>query len=181
MMNISFLLDKLRRSRKQFEGAARKVPREHWRTPPRAGAWSAAEVVAHVTMVEPLMTGAAAKITRKPPVTVPLWKRFHIPVILVTWRGMRVQTPIPLDTLLLDDREVMLSRLSEQRQRTLSVLEAGRETNLRKYRVQHPFLGSLHYYDWFRTLAAHDVRHTKQLRDVMREVMLDIAKVHKIS
>ena len=181
MIRLRFLLDRLRRSRERFEAAAREVPVECWRTPPRDGAWSAAEVVAHVTMVETLMTGAAAKITRKPPVNVPLLKRFHIPVALVSWRGMRVKTPIPLDTLLLDDREVMLSRLSEQRQRTLSVLEAGRETNLRKYRVQHPFLGSLHYYDWFRTLAAHDLRHAKQLREVSRDVMGNAAELHKIS
>ena len=134
-------------------------------------------MVAHVTMVETLMTGAAAKITRKPLVPVPLLKRFHIPVAFVAWRGMRVETPIPLDTLLLDEREVMLLRLADQRKRTLSVLEAGREENLRKYRVRHPLLGSLHYYDWFRTLAEHDVRHAKQLRDVVRDVL----KVHKIS
>jgi DinB family protein len=173
MMNLRSLFEKLRRTREKFEATARKIPDQHWRTPPRAGAWSAAEVVAHVIMVETLMTGAAAKITRKPPVRVPLSKRFHIPVALVAWRGVRVETPIPLDTLLLDDREMMLSRLAEQRQRTISVLEAGRETNLGKYRVQHPVLGSLHYYDWFRTLAAHDSRHTKQLKDVI--------KVHKIS
>lgn len=173
MINLRSLFETLRRTRQKFEATARKIPDHYWRTPPRPGAWSAAEVVAHVTMVETLMTGAAAKITRKPPVRVPLSKRFHIPVALVAWRGKRVETPIPLDTLLLDDCEIMLSRLAEQRRRTFSVLQAGRETNLRKYRVQHPFLGSLHYYDWFRTLAAHDARHTKQLREVM--------KAHKIS
>jgi hypothetical protein len=153
------------------------IPERDWRTPPAAGAWSAAEIVAHVTMVETLMAGAAAKITRKPPVTVPLLKRFHIPVIFVSLRAMRVESPIPLDTLLLDDREVMLWRLAEQRKKTLAILSADRDTSLRKYRVQHPFLGSLHYYDWFRTLAGHDVRHAKQLRDVMRSV----TKVHEIS
>jgi hypothetical protein len=172
MINLRPLFEKLRRTRENFEAAARKIPEQHWRTPPRAGAWSAAEVVAHVTMVETLMAGAAAKIIRKPAVAVPLSKRFHIPVTLVAWRGVRVETPIPLDTLLLDDREMMLARLAEQRQRTLSLLKAGGGTSLRKYRIQHPMLGSLHYYDWFRTLAAHDTRHTKQLSEVM--------KVHKI-
>ena len=114
------------------------------------------------------MTGAVAKITRKPPVPVPLWKRIHIPVALVAWRGVRVESPIPLDTLLLDDREVMLSRLADERMRTIAVLESGRESNFRKYRVQHPFLGSLHYYDWFRTLAAHDARHANQLREIIK-------------
>ena len=108
------------------------------------------------------MTGAAAKITRKPPVHVPLSKRFHIPVAMAAWRGVRIKTPIPLDTLLLDDRDVMLERLAEQRRRTLAVLESGQDRDLRKYRVQHPVLGSLHYYNWFRTLAEHDARHTKQ-------------------
>jgi hypothetical protein len=161
MMTLGPLMERLRRARGRFEAAARSVPAQHWRTPPNAAAWSAAEIVAHVTMVETLMTGAAAKITRKPPVVVPVLKRFHVPVALVAWRGKRVQSPIPLDTLLLDNREVMLSRLAEQRARTLSVLQAGRDSNLRKYRLQHPFLGSLHFYDWFRTLAAHDVRHAK--------------------
>jgi len=173
MMNLKPLLEKLRRTREKFQDAARAVPVRCWRTPPSAGAWSAAEVVAHVTMVETLMTGAAAKITRKPPVPVPLWKRTHIPVALVAWRGVRVESPIPLDTLLLDDREVMLSRLADQRLRTIAVLESGRESNFRKYRIQHPFLGSLHYYDWFRTLAAHDARHWNQLWEII--------KVYKIS
>jgi DinB superfamily len=161
------LIERLRRTRERFEAAARRIPGAHWRTPPDEGAWSAAEIVAHIIMVETLMTGAAAKIIRKPAVMVPLLKRFHVPVVLVTWRGKRVETPIPLDTLLLDDREAMLSRLAEQRARTISVLEAGRNANLRKYRFQHPLLGSLHYYDWFRTLAAHDVRHAKQLAEIM--------------
>jgi hypothetical protein len=168
MMNLGPLIDRLRRSREKFEAAARRIPGPHWRTPPHEAAWSAAEIVAHVTMVETLMTGAAAKITRKPALVVPLLKRFHVPVALVAWRGKRVESPIPLDTLLLDDREVMLSRLAEQRARTLSVLQAGGGANLRGYRLQHPLLGSLHYYDWFRTLAAHDVRHAKQLNEIAK-------------
>ena len=168
MPNLRPLFEKLRRAREKFEAAARAVPERRWRAPVRVGDWSAAEVVVHVTMVETLMTGAAAKITRKPPVPVPFRKRLHIPVVFVSWRILRVETPIPLDTLLLDDREVMLSRLAEHRLRTLSVLEAGRDTSYRNYRIQHPFLGSLHYYDWFRTLAAHDVRHAKQLREIVR-------------
>ena len=167
MRNLEPLIERLRRTREGFETAALRIPGAHWRTPPSEAAWSAAEIVAHVTMVETLMTGAAAKITRKPPVVVPLLKRFHVPVALVAWRGRRVETPIPLDTLLLDDREVMLPRLAEQRARTLAVLEAGRDTNFLRYRLQHPLLGSLHYYDWFRTLAAHDVRHAKQLNEIM--------------
>ena len=172
-MNLRPLLENLRCTRQKFIATASLVPDKDWRSPPRPGAWSAAEVVAHVTMVETLMTGAAAKITRKPPVSVPLSKQFHIPVALVAWRAVRVETPIPLDRMMLDDRGLMLMRLAEQRQRTLHVLEAGRESNLRKYRVQHPFLGSVHYYDWFRTLAAHDTRHTKQLKEII--------KMHKIS
>src|SRR5258706_4314525 len=106
-MNLRPLLDKLHRTRDKFENAARRVPEKDWRTPPREGAWSAAEVVAHVIMVETLMTGAAAKITKKPPLLVALWKRVHGPVALVAWRGFRLETPIPFDTLLLHDRRSM--------------------------------------------------------------------------
>jgi hypothetical protein len=169
-MNLTRLIGKLERSREGLEAAARAIPGAHWRTPPAEGAWSAAEVVAHITMVETLMTGAAAKIAKKPPAVVPFLKRFHIPVAVVAWRNVRVKSPVPLDTLLLDDREVMLSRLAEQRRRTMAVLEADRGTDLRRIRVQHPLLGSLHYYDWFRTLGLHDIRHTKQLREIMQSI-----------
>ena len=46
------------------------------------------------------MTDAAAKITREPPVLAPLSERLHIPVARVAWRGVCVESPIPLDTLL---------------------------------------------------------------------------------
>jgi hypothetical protein len=86
---------------------------------------------------------------------------------------MARQAPQNADPSILNDREVMLSRLAEQRVHTLSVLVAGRDTDLRISRLQHPFLGGLHYYDWFRTLAAHDARHAKPLNEVV--------KVHKSS
>ncbi|MGH9680012.1 MAG: DinB family protein, partial [Candidatus Acidiferrales bacterium] len=63
-MSFRALIEKLRHSRERFESAARAIPEPQWRIPPNEGAWSAAEIVAHVTMVETLMTGAAAKITR---------------------------------------------------------------------------------------------------------------------
>jgi len=168
MSKLTSLFETLRGTREKFSAAARALPEQHWRVPPRADAWSAAEVVAHVTMVETLMTGAAAKITRKPPVKVAHWKRIHLPVIVASWRILRVKSPIPLDMLLLDDRDIMLSRLAEQRYRTITVLEAGRGSNFHSHRINHPLLGSLHYYDWFRTLANHDLRHEKQLREIIR-------------
>jgi hypothetical protein len=170
-MTYRALTDMLRISRERFAAAAKEIPHESWRMPPAKGGWSAAEIVAHVTMVETLMTGAAAKITQRPPIRVALLRRFHVPVRLVAWRGRRVESPVPIDTLLLDDREVMLPRLAEQRQRTLTFLESGRNTNLGKYRLQHPLLGSLNFYDWFRMLAMHDLRHAKQLKEVRSGVL----------
>jgi len=165
-MTYRALTDTLLASRERFVATAQEIPGESWRTPPAGGGWSAAEIVAHVTMVETLMTGAAAKITQRPPIHVPLLRRFPLTVGLVAWRGRRVASPVPIDTLLLDDPDVMLPRLAEQRQRTLTFLESGRDTNLSNYRLRHPFLGSLNFYDWFRTLAMHDLRHAKQLREV---------------
>jgi len=44
----------------------------------------------------------------------------------------------------------------------------------RRYRVQHPLLGSLHYYDLVSHASPHTMRrHTKQLYEII--------KVHKIS
>jgi hypothetical protein len=167
MPDIAPILDRLNRVRQRLELVASSVPADLWRKPPRPGAWSAAEVIAHLTMVEAAITDSAAKLVRGAPPRVPLWKRLHAPVSLAEWRVIRRKTPIPLDPSLVADKEAMLARLAEQRRRTLALLEEHRGRDLSAYRRKHPFLGSLNYYSWFKMIAHHETRHTEQLREIV--------------
>ena len=68
---------------------------------------------------------------------------------------------------MLAERGEMLSRLAEQRQRTISLLEETCERDLSGYRWPHPFFGSLNFYQWFKLVAYHELRHMKQIREIV--------------
>ncbi|MGH9795760.1 MAG: DinB family protein [Candidatus Acidiferrales bacterium] len=154
------------RCRAELLAAADAVPSRQWQDSPGAGRWSAAEILAHVTMVEQAITAGARKVLAAEPRRYSLWQRLHPPVSIVAWRGFRRETPIPLDRTLLAECTTMQQRLAEARARTLALLEENAARDLRRWYWPHPFLGPLNYYQWFRLLGYHDSRHAKQMREV---------------
>jgi len=161
------MLGLLQGSRHRIVAAAREVPVDKWRSSPGEGRWSAAEVVAHVTMVERAIVAGAKKVLQAPPKPVPLRKRLHLPVALAAWRGVKRRTPIPLDPSFVTDRPEALSLLTTAREETLSFIATAQNIDLKPYRFPHPFLGSLNVYDWFRLIAYHELRHAQQIREVV--------------
>lgn len=167
MPDVKRILENLSHARERLFLAADAVTPGQWRTPPQPDAWSAAEVIAHLTMVEGTVTGTAGRLLGQPPHTVPFWKRLHVPVRLTEWRAVRRRTPLPLDASLIAEKETMLAALRAVRMRTLALLDETRSRDLSAYRWPHPFLGSLNLYDWFRMVAHHEVRHAKQIREIV--------------
>jgi hypothetical protein len=167
MPDVAPIIEHLHRARAGLASAANRVPRDLWRKPPRPDAWSAAEVIAHLIMVEGKITDGATRLVKGAAPGIPFWKRLHLPVRLAEWRGFRVRSPIPLDVTLLTEKEAMLARLTEVRQRTLELLEKNRDRELSAYRWRHPFFGSLNFYEWFRVVAHHELRHAKQIREIV--------------
>jgi len=165
--NLERILDLLQTSRYKFVATANEVPADIWRQSPGAERGSAAELVAHVGMVEQAVITGAKKVLQGPPKPLPLLKRFHMPVALGAWQGAKRKLPIPLDASLVTDRAEALSQLDAARDKTLGFIESTRDQDLRVYRFPHPFLGSLNIYDWFRLIAYHDLRHAQQIREVV--------------
>ena len=151
-----------------FFRAADAVPSNQWTRKPKAEQWSAAEVVAHLVMVERAIVGGADRITQRGPQHVSLLKRLHLPVWLVESRIIRRKTPIPLDATLMGNKEEMLGELRAARERTLAFLEETKTRDLSGYRWPHAFLGTLNVYEWFEMIAAHELRHGKQIREICR-------------
>jgi len=167
MPQIRPIVALLDRTRTGLEAATEAIPPNLWTRAPQPSSWSAADVVAHLTGVESAITDGAARMIRNEPRHVPFWRKLHPPVVLVRWRFFRAKTPIPLDRKLLAEKEEMLARLREVRTRTLAFLEETAGRDLRAYYWPHPFFGPLNFYDWFRTMAYHEVRHTKQIREIV--------------
>jgi DinB superfamily len=124
-------------------------------------------VIAHVAIVEERTIFGMKRLLRAAPQPMSLCKRFHLPLAIATWRGRRVRTPIPLDAQRVRDKQESLSGLAATRESTLEFIESTRGTDVSAYRYQHPFLGSLNMYDWFRTIGYHELRHAKQIRELV--------------
>ena len=167
MENLTPILEQLQRTRAGLESVAAQFPEDHWRRQPHQESWSAAEVIAHLTMVEDRVTQAARKSIQHPPRPTPIWRRLHLPVWIVGYRLVRLKTPVPLDSSFITAKSAMLSRLTAARQQTLALLQQVHGRDLSAYWWKHPLLGHLNFYDWYRMIALHELRHTKQLREIL--------------
>lgn len=173
------ILKKLDRAQRSLLRAADAIPADLWKTCPWQGAWSAAEVIAHIMTVERTVIVAAHRILRKQPKRTPVWKRFRLPFVFAEIRLVRLKTPIPVDPQLLCEKDAMLAELREVRGRTLALIEETRNRDLSAYRWRHPFLGSLNAYEWFFLLGSHQVRHEKQMREIAASLPKPISESQK--
>jgi hypothetical protein len=170
MPHLRSTVEKLHRSQEGLLRAADIVPAADWNTPPTANSWSAAQLVAHLCQIERGVLGYADRVIRKAPRRLPLFKRFHFPLAIVELRLIRRRTPIPLDPELLAGKETMLADLRSVRKRTLAFLEETHGCDLSAYYWPHPFLGKFNFYNWFTFVASHQIRHTKQMVEITKNL-----------
>jgi len=156
--------------------AADGIGTRQWHEQPRSDCWSAAELVAHLSDVERGVQGFADWVIQKTPLPAPLCKRLHVPLALVRARVAKRKVPaIVRRSTELADKETMLASLRSVRERTLAFLEETRHRDLRAYGWRHPFLGRLNFYGWFQFIAAHEIRHSKQLWEIAQNLRKDVA------
>ncbi|HUK52215.1 MAG TPA: DinB family protein [Candidatus Binatia bacterium] len=166
MPKIAPILALLDRAHQGLLSACSEIPPARWKTPPPRGGWSASEVLAHLTMVEGAVWNGAREALAQKPGRHPLRKRLHIPPVVSQWRLVKRNSPIPLDGALVLSRDESLEGFTAARNRTIQFIAEVGSRDLRPFRRQHPFFGSLDLYDWLRVLAYHEIRHTKQLREI---------------
>jgi uncharacterized damage-inducible protein DinB len=160
------ILEKLAHAQSRLLHTADSVRADQWQTRPSSGGWSAAELVAHLIMVERAILGSADRVMQDAPRYFPLLKRFHLPLALVEARLIRRKTPIPLDRELVREKETMLAELRDVRERTLAFVDETKGRDLSKYRWRHAFLGTMNTYQWLQLVACHEIRHEKQMREI---------------
>jgi len=179
MPSLDRILEKLAVAQSRLLRAADAIPAEVWRTAPREGAWSAAEVIAHVITIERTVAVVAGKILKKQPKQIPLLRRFRLPLAFAEIRLMRLKTPIPVDSQFLGEKKAMFAEMEKVRRYTLALIEENRKRDLRVYRWRHPFLGSLNTYQWFALLGSHQIRHEKQIREIAAQLPSTIPSSQK--
>ncbi len=173
------IIERLDQAQAGMLRAADAVCCEQWQTRPAPAKWSAAELVGHVMTIERAALGTADRMLQSPPRHFHVLKRVHLPLALSRSRLLRIKTPIPLDSALVREKEVMLAELREVRERTLAFIEETSGRNLSAYRWKHPFLGVLNGYEWMEMIAGHEIRHTKQMREIAASLPKVVASPQK--
>jgi DinB superfamily len=169
-LNVSSIVERLAQAQAFFLRVAGEIPDAKWNTKIEAEKWSSAEVVAHLVLVERAVIDRAERVIQKVPLHFKPWERAHLPLKLVEARLIRRQSPIQMDPTLIKDQDEMLRELRATRESTLTFLETSQGRDLSVYRWRHAFLGSLNLYEWMYMLAAHEIRHAKQVKEIARSL-----------
>jgi uncharacterized damage-inducible protein DinB len=177
--SLATILKNLAHAQTELLRAADAVPRDHWKTRPAEGRWSAGELIGHLSAVERVILSRADKLLQKPAKSLPFFKRLHVPMMLVESRLTRQKSPIPIDARMVREKEEMLAELRGVRERTLAFIEETRGRDLSQYSMPHPFVGNLNTYEWLQFIASHEIRHTKQMREIAGTIRKTITTLHK--
>jgi uncharacterized damage-inducible protein DinB len=167
MKGLAPIFEFLKTSRTQFISTADEIPDSKWRQSPAADVWSAAEIVAHVGMTEELIMAGCRKVLQGTPRPVPMLKKIHLPLALATWRGRKIRSPIAPDPARVHDRQAAYIALHATRHASLAAMESLDDRDLTAHRFPHPVFGSLNVYDWYRFIGYHELRHRKQIRELV--------------
>lgn len=178
MSQIEPIVGKLESSRRRLLSAADAVSSEQWQTPPCEGRWCAAQLVAHLGLVERFILSKADRAIQGQPKARRLYQQWHVPFVIVEKGWFPRKSPAPVTPTEVAGKEEMLADLREARERTLAFLDETRARDLSGYCWPHPFLGTLSIYDWLRFIASHEIRHTKQMLKIAASLPKSVAKLH---
>jgi hypothetical protein len=159
--------------------SADSVPAELWKMSPGKDRWSAAELLAHLIIVERSIVQLADRISQLPPRRIPFLQKWHLPMVLVQSRIIKLKSPLPMQHELICEKEEMLAHLRAARERTLSFIEETRGRDLSVYCYRHPLLGTLNLYEWFQMIASHQIRHTRQMYEIAADLPKVVASLQK--
>ena len=181
MNRLQTTIHRLGVSQEAFLRAADGVSTAQWQQAPPAGGWSAAELTGHLCLVERGVLSNADRVICKAPPPASFFAQWHLPIGLVESRIVKRQSPNSVQPAGVAGKEVMIAELRGVRERTLAFLEETHQRDLAGYFWRHPFLGNLNFYGWFTFLAAHQVRHTKQMLEIAKNLPKDVASAQKLS
>jgi len=169
--HLEHVFSRLDRSRAALRAAVDSVPSEARESRPAPDRWSAAEVVEHLSIVERIfgarieqaIQARAAELNRETA------ERAQLPDAIVTRMADRVnkrqavEAALPTGTL---SCEAAWTAFVNGHERVSAVVGAADGLALGDVTVDHPFFGTLTIYQWIELMAAHEARHTEQIKEI---------------
>lgn len=160
-------------ARTELLAAVDAIPEPLREARPTEEAWSAAEVLEHLSRVErgiaklvALKLGEMQSLAAPPREADEMVDIDAAKFVLLPDRGLKLEAPervAPQGELSADAAR---AALAETRGILLDQLHAGDGLALSSIVHPHPFLGDLDLYEWVHFVGAHEARHTAQVREL---------------
>lgn len=168
--HLQEVFDRLDRTRAALGAAVNAVPAPARRTRPAPDRWSAAEVVEHLSIVERLFReriakaiAAAGDLARESSDRAPLPPPIEARMADRVNRRTAPEAAVPTGAV---PCEAGLAHVEEGHARLRTLVGATDGLALSQITSDHPFFGSLNVYQWIELIAAHEARHTEQIREI---------------
>lgn len=164
----------LNRSRNNLLATVAGVPAEAVATVPNRGAWSVAEIVEHLEIVEDRIGRTLGQLARRAETLGPETDSESVLTSLDRFGlgqpKFAISAPaavIPTGTRSL---EQSLAGLAASRARLLELLGRVSGRALGELKAPHPLIGQLDFYQWLLFIAQHEERHSIQIRETVGRV-----------
>jgi hypothetical protein len=149
-----------------------KLSDAQWNFRPSPVKWTVGETAEHIALAEGLLFGAMERALAAP--VNPDWetksagKEAKLDNLLAARVG-KAQAPEPIQPLKRKmSRADIMTLLKDGRAKSLKFIETTDEP-LKAHTLDHPFpvFGTLNAYQWFLYIPAHNLRHNKQIVEIM--------------
>jgi hypothetical protein len=165
---VKMLID----SQNEFLSYVEKLSDAQWNARPIPFKWTAGETAEHIALSEALLFGAMERALATP--VNPDWEtktggKEKILDNLLAARMGKAQAPEPIQPLKRKmSRAEIMTMYKEGRAKTMKFIETT-DQPLKAHTLDHPFpvFGTLNAYQWLLYIPAHNLRHNKQIAEVI--------------
>jgi hypothetical protein len=169
--HLEEVLSRLDRARAALRASIDAIPVSLQRQKPASDRWSAAEVVEHLTMVERIFGGRIVKAVdaAQSGLAPEAQARAPLPDAIETRMSDRVnkrQAPETAQPTGAVDVAAAWAALESNDAALRRVLAGCDGLALSQVTLDHPFFGTMTVYQWIELMAAHEGRHTEQIREI---------------
>ena len=169
--HLTEVLSRLDAARATLRGAIDTIPPAMQRQRPAADRWSCAEVLEHLTLVEKIFGGRIVKAldAARSGLSPEAQPRAPLPDTVEQRMGDRVnkrQAPEPAQPTGTVDVATGWTTLEDTHSKLRAALSGCDGLALSQVTLDHPFFGTMNVYQWVELMAAHEGRHTEQIREI---------------
>jgi len=170
--HLTEVFSRLDRSRTALRASVDAIAAPLRQQRPAPDCWSAAEVLEHLSIVERLFTGriaAAIEKARANGLDPEAAARALLPDAIEARMRDRInkrQAPDPARPTGALDAQAAWEAVEAGHHRLRTVLGDADGLALSQVSLDHPFFGAMNVYQWIELMAAHEGRHTEQIREI---------------